>query len=78
MLNKTHASFISADVEKVSISTDRFFFSIQSWRSLFRTSLGLIIAFINHDPAQYDGDGEAKVAFTSQAAKDFSPLSVLP
>lgn len=35
MLNKTHASFISADVEKVSISTD--FFSIQSWRrrSLF-------------------------------------------
>lgn len=26
MLIKTHASFISADVEKVSISTDRFFF----------------------------------------------------
>lgn len=40
------------------------------------TSLGLIVAIINREPAQYDGDGEAIHASTSQAAKDFSPLSV--
>lgn len=73
MLNKTHASFISADVEK-----KMFFFYHSKLEKSFITSLGLIVAIINHKSAQYDGYGEAILASTSQAAKDFSPLSVFP
>lgn len=79
-VNQTHASFLSADVEKVCTSTNKIFFrsKLEEEKSFFSTSLGLIVAIINHEPAQYDGDGEAILASSSQAAKDFSPLSVFP
>lgn len=40
-------------------------------------SLDEIVAIINREPSQYDGGGEVIIASTSQAAKDFSPLSAL-